>query len=161
MSCSRTQHSDACEARTAARRSRVKHSTTTPLCSQTFDVFFTYIFYYFYGHISPLCSDPERIFTEGSNFFSTLKTLHDGGREEPNISKPSSARPARETPLKWRFAVVPLKAQLECWLGSYVIFHGILTNLIFLKKLYFCVYSCMSSLKWIHTVCFYMYTYIC
>ena len=130
MSCSRTQHSDACEARTTARRSRVKHSTTTPLCSQTFDVFFTFIFYYnntFYCHISPLCSDPESFFTEGSNFFSTLKTffLHDGGREEPNttISKPSSAR--------------PLKTKLECWLGSYVIFQGILTNIIFKKNYIF------------------------
>ena len=33
MSCSRTQHSDAGEARTTAPRSRVKHSTTEPLCS--------------------------------------------------------------------------------------------------------------------------------
>ena len=44
------------------------------------------------------------------------------GSEEPNttISAPSSA--ANETPFKERFAGVPLKAQLECWLGSFVIF---------------------------------------
>ena len=33
MSSSRTQHSDAGEAQPAAPRSRVKHSTTEPLCS--------------------------------------------------------------------------------------------------------------------------------
>ena len=34
MSCSRTQHSDTGEARTAAPRSRVKYSTTEPLRSR-------------------------------------------------------------------------------------------------------------------------------
>ena len=33
MSCSRTQHRDTGEARTPAPQSRVKHSTTEPLCS--------------------------------------------------------------------------------------------------------------------------------
>ena len=33
MSWSRTQHSDAGKAQLAATRSRVKHSTTEPLCS--------------------------------------------------------------------------------------------------------------------------------
>ena len=33
MSCSKTQHSDAGKARTPTPQSRVKHSTTEPLCS--------------------------------------------------------------------------------------------------------------------------------
>ena len=35
-------------------------------------------------------------------------------------------RPASDTPFKWRFAGVPIMAQ--CWLGSFMIFRGILTN---------------------------------
>ena len=45
-------------------------------------------------------------------------------------------RSASETPFKWRFAGVPMMAQLEFWLGSFVILRGsgpvLLRNPIFL-----------------------------
>ena len=40
--------------------------------------------------------------------------------------------PASETPFKWRFPGGPMMAQHCCWLGSFVIFHGIRTS--FAKK---------------------------
>ena len=49
-------------------------------------------------------------------------------------------RPASETPFKWRFTGRPIWPNIECYLGSFVIFQGIQTS--FAKKPYiFCDFS--------------------
>ena len=47
--------------------------------------------------------------------------------------------PASETPFKWRFAGWPIMANVEWWLGSFVIFQGIRTNPIALLSFFFLV----------------------
>ena len=65
-----------------------------------------------------VCTDPES-FAIGDPTLPTVFFIVDEGRDEPNttISGPASAH--QQTPLKWRFTVVPLMAQHQTCLPMF------------------------------------------
>ena len=69
----------------------------------------------------------RKFFQRGSNFFLINEWI-----QIP--LKSGHHRPASEKPLKWRFAGVPMMVNIECWLGSFVIFQEIRTSIA--QKLY-------------------------
>ena len=63
--------------------------------------------------------------------------LVDEGREDQNTIIRGYHRPASETPFKWRFAGMPMMAQLS----SFMIFQGIPTSIAIRNPIFFCFFS--------------------
>ena len=63
-----------------------------------------------------------------SFFFCFLFFLVDEGRYDPNTTISGSSSARQRNDIKWRFAGVPLM-NIECWLGSFMIFQRILTKI--------------------------------
>ena len=81
------------------------------------------------------CADPESLVRGGP----TLTTFFffkfgGGGGDDPitSFSRPSSA--CKRNAIKWRFACVPIMADIECWLGSFTILRG--SGPVLLKQTY-------------------------
>ena len=89
------------------------------------------------------CADQESFVRGGPTLTTLFFSLMRGGR----IKIPLLAghhRPVSETPSKWLFACVPMKALHYCWLGSFVIFKGIRTS-IAKKPFIFCDFPSGSA----------------